>query len=87
MESQTKPYVVYFYPYEDDRFFEKQKKPQDHVCCVMADSPRQAMDKTEIIAQNAGANFVKFMGIANGKEEWVNEYEPLRDFGIGPKNK
>jgi len=85
MELQTKPYVVYFYPYEDERFFEKQKKPQDHVCCVMATSSTEAMQKTEIIAKNHGSKFVKFMGIANGKEEWVNEHAPLKDQGTGPK--
>ena len=85
MESQIKPYLVYFYPYEDDRFFEKSKKPQDHVCCVMASSQKEAMAKTEIIAHNNGVKFVKFMGIGTGKEEWVNEHEPLRDYGRGPR--
>ena len=80
MESQAKPYVVYFYPYLDERHFEKQKRPQDHVCCVMATSSEHAIQKTEIIARNHGSHYLKIMGIANGKEEWVNEYEPLRGY-------
>ena len=51
----------------------------------MASSQKEAMSKTEIIAQNNGVKFVKFMGIAIGKEEWVNENEPLRDYGRGPR--
>lgn len=86
MELQAKPYLVYFYPYEDERFFEKQKKPQDHVCCVMAETPKEAMNKTEVIARNHGVRFVKFMGIATGREEWVNEHTPLRGYERGPRN-
>ena len=81
MESPTKkPIIVYFYPYEDERFFEKQRHPQDYVCCVMAADAKEAIQKTEIIAVNNGTRYVKIMGIANGRPEWVNEHEPLRHY-------
>jgi hypothetical protein len=79
MESVNKPYLVYFLPFDDDRFMQRSKKPQDHVCCVMAADSKEAMQKTEVIMQNHGAKFLKFMGIAVGKEEWVDENAPLRD--------
>lgn len=78
MESVTKPYIVYFYPYEDERFFEKQKYSQDYVCCVMAKDQKHAIEKTEMIAVANGSRYIKIMGIANGKPEWVNETTPLR---------
>jgi hypothetical protein len=78
MESNIKPYIVYFYPYEDVRFFEKQKHPQDYVCCVMAKDQKHAIEKTERIAVANGSRYIKIMGIANGRPEWVNEEMPLR---------
>lgn len=84
MELQTKPYIVYYLPYEDNRFFQRSKKPEDYVCCVMAENQTEALRKTEIIAQNNGAKYVKFLGVATGREEWVNETTPLRDPGTGP---
>lgn len=85
MESANKPYVVYYLPYEDERFFERSSKPQDFVCCVMAESIQHAIEKTQIIAVNNGAKFVKIMGVSNGRPEWVNETTPLRDKGRGPQ--
>ena len=72
-----KPYVVYFYPYNDIRLFEKQKSPQKHVCCVNAENVEHAIKKTTSIAMAHGCNYLKIMGIANGKPEWVNENSPL----------
>lgn len=80
--SIKKPTIVYFYPYEDERFFEKQKYPQDYVCCVMAKDSAEAIRKTRDIATSNGTKYLKIMGIATGREEWVNENEPIRHYNI-----
>ena len=78
MKSTKQPFLVYFYPYLDSDLREKSKYPQDHVCCVMADNSSQAIKLSERIAQKAGSPYIKVMGIAKGREEWVNHELPLR---------
>ncbi len=50
----------------------------DYVCCIMARTIGEAIEKTEKIALNQqGAQHIKIMGISNGREEWLNEDSPL----------
>lgn len=80
MLIETKPIIVYWLPYEDDREMVRLfSKYQNFVCCVMAKDNAEAIEKTIRIAKKTGVPHVKIMGIAVGREEWVNEFEPLRD--------
>lgn len=73
-----KPYVVYYLPYEDERFMQRQTRTvKDYVCCVNAETVEEAVKKTTHIAMAHGANYVKIMGVAPGRPEWVNENAPL----------
>jgi len=83
--SQT-PRLIYFYPYEDKSLMKKQKGAQDHVCCVMASDTKEAINKTKVICNNHGMSYIKIMGMGQGKEEWVNETDPLRELTTGPQN-
>jgi hypothetical protein len=79
METK-KPWLIYWLPYEDDReMVSLYSRYQDYVCCVMAENQKEAIQKTIRIAQNTGVPYVKIMGVAIGREEWVNEEIPLRD--------
>ena len=40
----------------------------------MAESSAEAIEKAKVIAQNPN---IKIMGIANGRESWVNEKAPM----------
>lgn len=77
--SPWKPMVVYYLHYKDDRYFiNNWNRRGDYVCCIMARTIGEAIEKTEKIALNQqGAQHIKIMGISNGKEEWVNEDSPL----------
>lgn len=74
-----KPYVVYYLHFKDDRFMEPNfNKNKDFCACVMAEDREEAIYKTKIIAaRHCGDDHIKIMGIANGREEWVNEDKPL----------
>jgi hypothetical protein len=76
--SPWKPMVVYYLHYKDDRYFiNNWNKLGDYVCCVMARTMGEAIEKTRKIALNQkGAMNIKIMGISKGKEEWVNEESP-----------
>ena len=70
-----KPTVVYYLHYEDALHMEKAfNKYKDFSVCVMAESNEEAINKTRIIANNPN---IKIMGIANGREDWVNEKYPM----------
>jgi endonuclease III len=77
--SPWKPMVVYYLHFKDDRYFiNNWNKRGDYVCCVMARTIGEAIEKTEKIALNQqGAQHIKIMGISNGVEEWVDEEKPL----------
>jgi hypothetical protein len=79
METK-KPWLIYWLPYEDDReMVSLYSRYQDYVCCVMAENQKEAIQKTIQIAQSTGVPYVKIMGVAIGREEWVNEESPLKD--------
>jgi len=70
-----KPIVVYYLHYYDPLHLERAfGKLQDFTVCVMAESNEEAIEKAKIIANNPN---IKIMGVSVGKEEWVNENEPL----------
>lgn len=74
-ESGPKPIVVYYLHYYDDLQLERAfNKHKDFAICVMAESSTEAIEKAKVIAQNPN---IKIMGIANGKESWVNEKAPM----------
>jgi endonuclease III len=77
--SPWKPMVVYYLHFKDDRYFVNNwNKRGDYVCCVMARTIGEAIEKTEKIALNQqGAYHIKIMGIGNGIEDWVDEEKPL----------
>jgi len=77
--SPWKPMVVYYLHFKDDRYFiNNWNKRGDYVCCVMARTIGEAIEKTEKIALNQqGSQHIKIMGISNGVEEWVDEEKPL----------
>ena len=77
--SPWKPTVVYYLHYKDDRYFVNNwNKRGDYVCCVIARTIGEAIEKTEKIALNQqGAQHIKIMGISNGIEDWVDEEKPL----------
>jgi endonuclease III len=77
--SPWKPMVVYYLHFKDDRYFiNNWNKRGDYVCCVMARTIGEAIEKTEKIALNQqGAQHIKIMGISNGIDEWVDEEKPL----------
>ena len=77
--SPWKPMVVYYLHYKDDRFFlNNWNRRGDYVCCIMARTIGEAIEKTEKIALNQqGAQHIKIMGIGHGKDEWIDEEKPL----------
>jgi endonuclease III len=77
--SPWKPMVVYYLHFKDDRhFINNWNRRGDYVCCFMARTIGEAIEKTEKIALNQqGAQHIKIMGISNGVEEWVDEEKPL----------
>jgi len=84
---ETRPIIVYWLPYEDDREMVRLfSRHQDFVCCVMAKDNQEAIQKTIRIAQSTGVPHVKIMGVAIGREEWVNEESPLKDSSLKATN-
>ena len=69
------PMTVYYAHYTSPR----EEQPnwnnlQDYVCCVMARTQDEAIEKTKKIALNReGAVHIKIAGIGFGREEWVDE--------------
>ena len=50
----------------------------DFVCCVEATSQQEAIDKVSNIAlSRKGARFIKIVGVTPGKQEWIDENNPL----------
>ena len=70
-----KPIVVYYLRYYDEEHRERAfNKFKDFTICVMAEDNNEAIEKAKIIAQNPN---IKIMGIATGREDWVNEIAPM----------
>jgi hypothetical protein len=70
-----KPIVVYYLHYFD----EEQREPafskwKDFSVCVMAKTQEEAIEKAKRISGNPN---IKIMGLASGREEWVDETKPL----------
>jgi len=77
---ETRPIIVYWLPYEDDREMVRLfSRHQDFVCCMMAKDNQEAIQKILQMAQSTGVPYVKIMGVAIGREECVNEESPLKD--------
>lgn len=75
-----KPLVVYYLHYFDEAQRERAfNKYKDFCVCVMAETHEEAIEKAKMIAGNP---YIKIMGLANGREEWVNETAPM---GTGQK--
>lgn len=79
---EDKPYVpmsVYYLHMKDERGANNNWNVcRDYVCCVMARTQKEAIEKVEKIAlSQRGAKHIKVVGIGLGKEEWVNEEAPL----------
>lgn len=69
------PLVVYYLHYFDEDHRERAfNKFKDYAVCVMAETNEEAIEKAKTIAGNHN---IKIMGIARGREEWVNEKSPL----------
>ena len=70
-----KPIVIYYLHYYDALHLERAfNKLKDFTICVMAENNDEAIEKAKIIANNPN---IKIMGVATGKEEWVNEFAPM----------
>ena len=70
-----KPLVVYYLHYFDEAQHERAfNKYKDFCVCVMAETHEEAIEKAKMIAGNP---YIKIMGLANGREEWVNEKAPM----------
>ena len=70
-----KPIVVYYLHYYDKALTKPAYNEfKDYATCVMAENNEDAFAKTRIIA---GSDNIKIMGVATGREEWVNENKPL----------
>jgi hypothetical protein len=73
------PMTVYYLHYEDDRFtINNWNVCRDYVCCVMARTQVEAIEKVKEIASNQrGHRHIKIMGFGHAKEEWINEEAPI----------
>ena len=64
------PIVVYYLHYKDAKFMERNwNRKGDYVACVNAKNAAHAIEKV----QNMIFGFIKILGTAAGKPEWVNE--------------
>jgi endonuclease III len=74
-QNDAKPMTVYYAHYTNSR--EEQpnwNRLQDYVCCVMARTQDEAIEKTKRIAlKRDGAVHIKIAGIGFGRQEWVDE--------------
>lgn len=76
-----KPIVVYYLHYKDAQLMERNfNARKDYSACVMAENAEEAIKKVNMML---GGAHIKIMGIAAGREEWVNENEPL---GMDPSD-
>lgn len=72
------PFLIYYLQYKDELLrLPYWNVKQDFSCCVMAETMDDAIEKTKKIATKGNDSFVKIMGVAKGKVEWVNEEAPL----------
>ena len=74
-QGTPKAMTVYYAHYKDSREAEPNwNKLQDYVCCVMARTQDEAIEKTKKIAlKREGSKHIKIAGIGFGKIEWVDE--------------
>ncbi len=74
-QHEPKPMTVYYAHYRDTREAEHNwNNLKDYVCCVMARTQDEAIEKTKRIAlKREGAVHIKIAGIGFGKAEWVDE--------------
>ena len=78
-KAMKTPYIVYYLHYKDKEWREPAYgKIQDFSVCVMAENTEEASEKAREIASQNGP-YVRIMGIATGREEWVDEEKPLGD--------
>lgn len=77
--SPYKPRTVFYLHMKDDRgFINNWNKCSDYVCCVMARTVGEAIEKTQKIALSRhGSIDIKIMGMGHAKEEWVDEENPI----------
>lgn len=69
-----KPYTIYYLHYKDeDLRIPNWNSSTDFVACVMAEDAQVAIDKVKAFT----CGFIKIMGVAIGKEDWVNENGPI----------
>jgi hypothetical protein len=73
------PMTVYYLHYKDERLSENNWNVcGDYVCCVMARTQPEAIEKVKAIASNQrGHKYIKIMGFGHAKAEWVDEESPL----------
>lgn len=74
-QGTPKPMTVYYAHYKSYREDEPNwNNLKDYVCCVMARTQEEAIEKTKRIAlKREGAVHIKIAGIGFGREEWVDE--------------
>lgn len=70
-----KPIVVYYLHYKDATLMERNfSNRTDYAACVMAEDSEHAIKKVNMML---GGPHIKILGIAPGREEWVNEEAPI----------
>jgi len=80
--QEYRPIVVYYFHFKDPELREPYwSVKQDYVACVMARNVKEAQEKVQ--AMLCGSH-LKWMGVANGKPEWVDEEMPLGTRKIMP---
>jgi hypothetical protein len=74
-QGTPKPMTVYYAHYTNSREDQPNwNNLKDYVCCVMARTQEEAIEKTKRIAlKREGAAHLKIAGIGYGREEWVDE--------------
>lgn len=76
-----KPYTIYYLHYKDENLLiPNWSNKSDFVACVMAEDAQMAIDKVKVFT----CGFIKVMGVASGKEDWVNENGPIDNGKIMP---
>jgi endonuclease III len=79
-KSDWKPMSVYYLHYEDERgFINNWNKCRDYVCCIMARTVNEALEKTKSIALNQNmAKHIKILGIGFCEFEWTKLPQPIK---------
>lgn len=81
-QLEFKPIVIYYFHYKDEELREPAwSQKQDYVACVMARNVKEAQRKVKAMLPGS---HLKWMGVANGKPEWVDEEMPLGTREIMP---